>query len=124
MVHLVTSTLLMCFAIVSLNPLSAEFNLSSDICRMHWAINWSNTIVLSRVLYAAPAWRGYLSAGEVANLQQLFAKAKRWNIEASNYDIDVVYYWIILIKHFLDHLCIKHTICIICFQVKVITRMQ
>ena len=28
-------------------------------------------------LYAAPAWRGYLSAGEMASLQQLFAKAKR-----------------------------------------------
>ena len=31
-----------------------------------------NAIVLSRVLYAAPAWRGYLSAGEIACLQQLF----------------------------------------------------
>ena len=36
-----------------------------------------DAIVLSRVLYAAPAWRGYLSAGEMANLQQLFAKAKQ-----------------------------------------------
>ena len=41
-------------------------------------------IVLSRVLYAALAWRGYLSAGEMASLQQLFAKAKRWNVVASN----------------------------------------
>ena len=49
-----------------------------------------DAIVLSRVLYAAPAWKGYLSAGEMVNLQQLFAKAKRWNIVASNYDIDVL----------------------------------
>ena len=48
-----------------------------------------DAIVLSRVLYAASAWRGYLSAGEMASVQQLFAKAKRWNIVASNYDIDV-----------------------------------
>ena len=41
-------------------------------------------IVLSRVLYAALACRGYLSAGEMASLQQLFAKAKRWNVVASN----------------------------------------
>ena len=32
----------------------------------------------------------YLSAREMASLQQLFAKAKRWNIVASNYDIDVL----------------------------------
>ena len=51
-----------------------------------------DAIVLYRVLYAAPAWRGYLSAGEMASLQQLFAKlkAKRWKIVASNYDIDVL----------------------------------
>ena len=49
-----------------------------------------DAIVLSRLLYAAPACRGYLSAGEMASLQQLFAKAKRWNIVASNYDIDVL----------------------------------
>ena len=45
------------------------------------------SIVLSRVLHAAPAWIGYLSAGEIVSLQQLFAKAKRWNIVANNYDI-------------------------------------
>ena len=61
-------------------------------------------IVLSRVLYAPPAWRGYLTAGEMVNLQQMFAKAKRWNIVASNYDM--MNYWIIVIEHFLDHLCI------------------
>ena len=49
-----------------------------------------DAIVLSRVLYAAPAWRGYLSAGEMASLQQLFDKAKQWNIVASNYNIDVL----------------------------------
>ena len=49
-----------------------------------------DVIMLSRVLYAALSWRGYLSAGEMASLQQLFAKAKRWNIIASNYDNDVL----------------------------------
>ena len=47
-----------------------------------------DAIVLSRLLYAAPAWRGYISAGH--RLQQLFAKVKRWNIVANNYDIDVL----------------------------------
>ena len=49
-----------------------------------------DAIVLSRVLYAAPAWRGYLSAGDMASLHPLFDKAKLWNIVASNYDIDVL----------------------------------
>ena len=47
-------------------------------------------IVLSRLLCAASASRGHLSAGEIAGLQQLFAKAKQWNIVARNYDIDVL----------------------------------
>ena len=46
--------------------------------------------MLSHVLYAAPVWKGYLSAEEMDSLQQLFAKAKRRNIVASNYDIDVL----------------------------------
>ena len=36
-----------------------------------------DAIVLSCVLYAAPIWRGYLNAREIASLQQLFVKAKR-----------------------------------------------
>ena len=59
-----------------------------------------DAIVLSRILYAATAWRGYLSAGEMARIQQLFVKAKRWNI------VILMYYWRIVIEHFSDHLCI------------------
>ena len=69
-----------------------------------------DAIVFSRVLYAAPAGKGYLCAREMASLQQLFAKAKRWNIA-----VILMYYLIIVIEHFLDHLCILHTVCIICF---------
>ena len=63
-----------------------------------------DAIVLSRVLYAAHAWRGYLSAREMASLQQLFAKAKLWNTVRA---ITILMYcWIIVIEHFVDHLCI------------------
>ena len=44
-------------------------------------------IVLSCLLYAAPTWS--LSKCR-RRVQQLFAKAKRWNIVARNYDIDVL----------------------------------
>ena len=40
------------------------------------------------MLYAAPPWRGYLSAADIECLQQLFVKAKRWNIVSNVYDID------------------------------------
>ena len=71
-----------------------------------------DAIVLSRVLYAASAWREYLSAGEMTSLQQLFVKSKRWNIVASNYDIDVLldncdrtlFISSLYIKHCLHHL--------------------
>ena len=82
-----------------------------------------DAIVLSLVLYAAPALRGYLSAGEMARLQQLFAKAKRLNIVASKYDIDVLLDKIV-IEDFSYYLCILHTVCVICFQINVITRIQ
>ena len=51
-----------------------------------------DAFILSRVLYAAPAWRGYLSAGEMVSLQQLFAKTKR--------AITILmYYWRFVIEH-------------------------
>ena len=49
-----------------------------------------DAIVFSRVLYAAPASIGYLIAREMDSLQQLSAKAKRWNIVARNCDIDIL----------------------------------
>ena len=50
-----------------------------------------DAIILSRVLYTAPAWRGYLSAADTECLQQLFVKAKRWNIVSNVYDIDAIF---------------------------------
>ena len=47
-----------------------------------------DSIILSRVLYAAPALRGYLSSTDINCLQQFLDKAKRWNITACNYSID------------------------------------
>ena len=46
---------------------------------------------MSRVLYAAPSWRGYLSAANTECLQQLFVKAKRLNIVSTVYDIDAIF---------------------------------
>ena len=49
-----------------------------------------DAIVLFRVRLCSTRWRGYLNAGEMASLLQLFAKAKQCKIVASNYDIDVL----------------------------------
>ena len=47
-----------------------------------------DSIILARLLYAAPALRGYLSSTDINCLQQFLDKAKRWNITACNYSID------------------------------------
>ena len=46
-----------------------------------------DAIILARVLYASAAWRGDLNAANTDNLQQLFVKAKRWQIVSDNYDV-------------------------------------
>ena len=47
-----------------------------------------SAIILARVLYAAPAWRGYLTSSEINCLQHFLDKAKLWNITASSYNIE------------------------------------
>ena len=39
--------------------------------------NVFHAIIASRLLYAAPAWRGYLSSAEIDCLQSVLDKAKR-----------------------------------------------
>ena len=74
-----------------------------------------DVIVLSHVLYEAPAWRGNLSAAEMECLQQLFVKAKWSNIVLSIYDVDALL--TIVIKPFLDHLYTVGTVYIIYFWI-------
>ena len=57
-----------------------------------------DAIILARVLYASPAWRGYLSAANTDSLQQLFIKAQRWQIVTDKY----LNYFIKVIWHFLN----------------------
>ena len=48
-------------------------------------------IILARVFYAAPAWRGYLTSSEINCMQHFLDKAKRWNITASSYNIEELF---------------------------------
>ena len=48
-------------------------------------------IILARVLYPAPTWRGYLTSSEINCLQHFLDKAKRWNITTSSYNIEELY---------------------------------
>ena len=49
--------------------------------------NVFDTIILARVLYALPAWRGYMNASDINSLQQLFLKAQRLQLTTTNYDV-------------------------------------
>ena len=69
-----------------------------------------DAIILAPVLYASPAWRGYLSAVDIDSLQQLFIKAKRWQIFTDKYDVS---HLIKVIWHFLKsslnvNYCLHH----------------
>ena len=50
-----------------------------------------SAIILARVLYAAPAWHGYLTSSEINCLQHFLDKAKWWNITASCYNIEELF---------------------------------
>ena len=50
-----------------------------------------DAIILSRIVYASPAWRDYLSAADIDCLQHIFVKAKRWNVVFNNYDVNVLF---------------------------------
>ena len=49
--------------------------------------NVFDAIILSRLLYAAPAWRGYLSSAEIDCLQNVLDKAKRWKLICHQYNV-------------------------------------
>ena len=49
--------------------------------------NVFDTIILARVLYALPAWRGYMNTSDINSLQQIFFKARRWQLTPTNYDV-------------------------------------
>ena len=49
--------------------------------------NVFDTIILARVFYALPARRGYMNASDINSLQQLFLKAQRCQLTATNYDV-------------------------------------
>ena len=48
-------------------------------------------LILARVLSASPAWLGYLSAANIDSLQELFIKAKRWQIVTDKYDVSQLF---------------------------------
>ena len=50
-----------------------------------------DSILLARILYAAPAWRGYLSTADTQLLQQHVDKAFRWKISNKKYIIEEIF---------------------------------
>ena len=49
--------------------------------------NVFNAIIVSRLLYAPPAWRCYLSFARIDCLQGVLYKAKRWNLICHEYNV-------------------------------------
>ena len=58
-----------------------------------------NAIILARVLYSSPAWRGYLSAANIDSFHHLFIKAKRWPIVTDKYDVSQLFHKCDMMRH-------------------------
>ena len=48
--------------------------------------NVFDAIIVSRLLYAVPAWQGYISSAETDCLQSVLDKAKRWKLICHEYN--------------------------------------
>ena len=48
-------------------------------------LNVFQAIILSRILYASPAWHGYASDVHNDSIQKILSKAKRWHIVNSDF---------------------------------------
>ena len=54
----------------------------------HKLNNVLNAIVISRLTYAAAAWREYASSAECNNIQEFLIKAKRWGLISEDINFD------------------------------------
>ena len=50
--------------------------------------NVFNAIVMSRLTYAAAAWKGYASSAECTNIQAFLIKTKRWGLICEDINFD------------------------------------
>ena len=48
-------------------------------------LNVFQAIILSRILYALPAWYGYASDAHIDSIQKVFGKTQRWRIVNSDF---------------------------------------
>ena len=90
---LVSESTLIIFCTYAVNVPAFLFNWRDGVCHRHNCKKkvFYTIINLTRALYAALAWREYLNSAESKCLQQLFDKAKRWNITSNNYDIESMF---------------------------------
>ena len=49
--------------------------------------NIFEAIIVSRILYGAPAWSGYVHSSDIECLQKMLLKAKRWQIVSNDYNV-------------------------------------
>ena len=71
--------------------------------------NVFDAIIVSRLLYSAPAWPGYLSSAEIDCFKSVLDKAKRWKLLCNEYNVvDLLYKCDRTL--FKSSLCINHSL--------------
>ncbi len=70
-----------------------------------------NAIIVSKLLYCSPVWRGYMNSNHLSAIQKLFKKAHSWGLCAKLYNIDQLFQnndELLFRKMMSKHHCLHH----------------
>ena len=78
----------------TLAVISQRFYLLNQLRKMSLAISGLSSVfsalIISRILYALPAFYGFLSQRDIDRINAMFRKARRWGITVDEFDMDLL----------------------------------
>ena len=78
----------------TLAVISQRFYLLNQLRKMSLAIlglsSMFSALIISRILYALPAFYGFLSQRDIDRINAMFRKARRWGITVDEFDMDLL----------------------------------
>ena len=78
----------------TLAVISQRFYLLNQLRKMSLAISGLSSVfsalIISRILYALPAFYGFISQRDIDRINAMFRKARRWGITVDEFDMDLL----------------------------------
>ena len=78
----------------TLAVISHRFYLLNQLRQMFLSISGLSSVfsalIISRILYALPAFYGFISKRDIDRINAMFRKARRWGITADEFDMDLL----------------------------------